>query len=781
MFATYQSSLKIAEAFQLSRVPGFDLVIADEAHRCAGRVSSNFATVLDSDALPARKRLFMTATPRYFTGRVVKEAKEADFEVASMDDETRFGPVLHRLGFAEAIDRGLLTDYQVVIVGVDDATYLDWAERGRFVTTDGTTVTDARTLAGQIGLAKAMRRYDLTRTISFHSRVSKAREFARSMPEVIDWMPARQRPTGRLWADYASGEMPAGSRATLLDHLRHLDDQERGLLANARCLAEGVDVPALDGVAFIDPRRSEVDIVQAVGRAIRLSENKTVGTIVIPVFIGSGDDPETALDSSAFRPVWDVIKALRSHDDALAEHLDERRRQLGQGRTRVPLPDKIHLDLPTRISADFADAFDTHLVEQTTANWEFWYGLLQTFVEKMGHARVPQGWSEGDHPLGTWVGNQRAFYRRGLLGDARTVRLEAIPGWSWDSRAAAWEVAYRQLCAFVASTGTALVPQDQVEDGFALGRWVNKQRIAYRRGTLNADRSRQLDQLPGWAWEVADERWESTFKLLTDYVTTQGNPYVPRDLRVNGVNLGLWVQNQRSRRKRLTKLQHQRLEGLPGWSWDPRQATWDRSYVALMAFVDREGHCEVPPDLIEEDIPVGRWVLKQRAAFRSGRLAADRRRRLDAIPGWRWLPHEEGWEQGLALLKEFARSTGHVVVPSNYRPGGFDLATWVERQRGLRRRDQLAADRAHRLDAIPKWTWGPRDARWEEGFASLAAWTGQYGYAAPPVKEEIDGFRLGHWVSTQRQFHKNGSLSTERAERLEALPGWVWDARKLPM
>ncbi|HYO01542.1 MAG TPA: helicase-related protein [Mycobacterium sp.] len=235
----------------------------------------------------------MTATPRYFTGRVVREAKEADFEVASMDNEQVFGKVFHRLGFAEAIDRDLLTDYQVV-VGVDDATYRDWAQRGRFVTLDGTEVTDARTLAGQIGLAEAMRRYDLHRTITFHSQVKRAEEFARSLPEVIAWMPARQRPTGHLWSDYASGEMPAGQRHALLQHLGRLDHGEQGLLANARCLAQGVDVPTLDSVAFVDPRRSEVDIVQAVGRAIRLSTHKTVGTIVIPVFIDTDDDPAVA-------------------------------------------------------------------------------------------------------------------------------------------------------------------------------------------------------------------------------------------------------------------------------------------------------------------------------------------------------------------------------------------------------------------------------------------------------------------------------------------------------
>ena len=228
VFATYQSSPQIAKAFRLGRVPAFDLVIADEAHRCAGRVSSDFATILDSEAIKARRRLFMTATPRYFTGRVVKEAKEADFEVASMDDEAAFGPVFHRLGFAEAIQRDLLTDYQVAVVGVDDATYRDWAERGRFVTMDGTEVTDARTLAGQIGLAKAMRRYDLHRTITFHSRVERAREFARDLPEVIAWMPARQRPTGHCGRTTHPARCPPGERHVLLQHLGRLDGANVG-------------------------------------------------------------------------------------------------------------------------------------------------------------------------------------------------------------------------------------------------------------------------------------------------------------------------------------------------------------------------------------------------------------------------------------------------------------------------------------------------------------------------------------------------------------------------
>ena len=413
VFATYQSSPQIAKAFTLGRVPGFDLVIADEAHRCAGPVSSDFATVLDPVEIKAKRRLFMTATPRYFTGRVLKVTQDSDYEIASMDDESKFGTVFHRLTFGDAIKRDLLSDYQIAIIGVDDATYREWAEEGTLVTRDGREIVNAATLAAQIGLAKAMLKYDLHRVITFHSRVKRAKEFAASMPDIIDWMPARHRPKRRLWARHASGEMPAGDRYVLLQHLGRLDDSGRSLLANARCLAEGVDVPTLDGVAFIDPRRSEVDIVQAVGRAIRKSEDKTVGTIVIPVFIDTDADPEAVLNDSAFKPVWDVIKALRAHDDELGEQLDALRRAMGKNGSRPRLPEKICVDIPAKVGADFARAFDVRLVEQTTASWEEHFGRLEAFIRENGHSHLPYDYISGGVSLGRWAEFQRHIAAKG--------------------------------------------------------------------------------------------------------------------------------------------------------------------------------------------------------------------------------------------------------------------------------------------------------------------------------------------------------------------------------
>ena len=299
VFATYQSSNRIAAA-QAGKTKTFDLVICDESHRLAGDMEGEFATVLDGKKIKASKRLFMTATPRYIKDHVKRRAAELDTELVSMDDVHVFGPEFHALEFHEAMNAKpdpLLTDYQVVVIGVTDRDAKAWAEEARLVRTAEDLRTDARTLAAQIGLAKAMQKYNLRKIITFHSTVAKAARFVDatqrdSLPGVISHLKSSARPSGKLWTKHISGETPAGMRATLLKEFADLPEETRGILSNCACLGEGVDVPVLDGVAFIDPKRSMVDIIQAVGRVIRKAAGKQIGTIVIPVFIDESEDAD---------------------------------------------------------------------------------------------------------------------------------------------------------------------------------------------------------------------------------------------------------------------------------------------------------------------------------------------------------------------------------------------------------------------------------------------------------------------------------------------------------
>jgi superfamily II DNA or RNA helicase len=707
VFATYQSSPRIADAQRLGRVPRFDLAVADEAHRCAGRVSSDFATVLDPSAIRAERRLFMTATPRYFTGRVIRAAKEADFEVASMDDETTFGPVLHRLSFGEAIDRDLLTDYQVAIIGIDDATVHQWTQERRLVTTDGTNVTDARTLAAQIGLAKAVRTHDLRRTLTFHSRVRSARGFARELPGVIEWIPADQRPDGAIWCDYVSGEMTTGERDLRLGHLRTLDAGERGVLANARCLAEGIDVPTLDGVAFIDPRRSEVDIVQAVGRAIRRAESKKVGTIILPVFVSNTDVVTAALDASTFEPVWDVIKALRAHDADLAEQIDELRRSLGRGAASVTLPKKFVLDLPAHVAPEFADALNVQLVSRVSSSWEQGYGALQEYVATNGSARVERHVRVNGIDVGSFVNNQRTAYRQGALDAERARKLEQVDGWSWHARTTKLQQGITALEAFHQREGHLRVPPKHIEGGYALGTFVTNQRTNYARGQMTPDRIAALEAVPGWEWDPHQANWDTMFGVLQRYITQTGSALVPQDLITDGVQLGTWVSGQRNRHRRglLDQTRADQLAALPGWSWKPHHDAWDTAYTHLVEYAREHGNCLVPVDATMNGYALGRWVNKQRSALASGRLPEDRTRRLEAVPGWSWNAGEGYWRNGLDVLDRYIARTGTALVPAKHIEGEFKLGVWVSGQRGAYKRGTLDSEKAAQLEERPGWTW----------------------------------------------------------------------------
>jgi superfamily II DNA or RNA helicase len=776
VFATYQSSPRIAEA-QASRTPVFDLVIADEAHRCAGPEASVFATVLDQTRIKARKRLFMTATPRYFTGRVRKEASEADWEIASMGDEQKFGSVLHRLSFSEAIEHDLLSDYQVVVVGVTGQSYREMAERGAFVTTDGETITDARTLARQIGLLRAMRKHNLHRVVSFHSRISNARRFATSILDVSDWLPHDLAPDGNLWAQHVSGDMSSGERDLRLNRLRAVADDERGLLTNARCLSEGVDVPTLDGIAFIDPRRSQVDIVQAVGRAIRTADKKTVGTIVIPVFVDDDGDPEDALDSSEFDRVWQVVRALRDHDEALAEELDECRRELGRRGSLGEKPNKIVIELPSSVGVEFARAFDTRLIAKSTRRWEEAIGAAQAYRSHLGHLRVPLDFVTQDgFRLGIWIDGRRQNRRRGVLSPERVAELDAL-GMVWEPHEAAWERglaaarAYREANGHLRAVWTYVAP-----DGFPLGAWLGNARMTRSEGTLTAERIDTLEKL-GIEWDVFDETWRRGIAAVHAFREANGHLYVTTKYETpDGFRLGGWLVDKRAKH-RLGKLGPERVAELDalGMVWEPHEAAWERGLAAAREYHAVHRHLDVPQAFRTRDgFALANWMTNQRSFRSRGSLSPERIADLDAL-GIVWDRLNEDWQRGLSAARAYHATYGDLSVPGKFvAEDGFRLGAWIQRRRTDRQTGRLSAERIAQLDALGM-VWKVEVDGFATGHAAARDYRDAIGHLRVPQRHiTLDGFHLGAWISKCRADRRRGKLSTDRTAALDAL-GMVWD------
>ncbi|MCI1747343.1 MAG: DEAD/DEAH box helicase family protein [Acidipropionibacterium sp.] len=330
IFSTYQSIDVVARAQKMSGAAPFDLVLCDEAHRTTGVTLSGdagesaFIRVHDNTYLPAVKRLYMTATPRIYGTEVKKKADDASAVLTSMDDEALFGPVFHRLGFGQAVERGLLSDYKVMILAVaddviDPVMQASLAGQGHELSLDEA----AKIVGCWNGLAKRTTDRDfgghpapMQRAVAFASTIKASKAFAAGLPQVID-QAVVDNDILSVDAHHVDGTMNALARADELAWLKApIPPGECRILSNARCLSEGVDVPALDAVLFLSPRNSLVDVVQSVGRVMRKAPGKEYGYVILPVAIAADEEPAVALgDNKRFRVVWDVLNALRAHDD----------------------------------------------------------------------------------------------------------------------------------------------------------------------------------------------------------------------------------------------------------------------------------------------------------------------------------------------------------------------------------------------------------------------------------------------------------------------------------
>ena len=343
VFATYHSLPVIGKAQKEHGLPDFDLAICDEAHRTAGaRMSgeneSHFVQIHDDRNVKADRRMYMTATPRVYAETARNKARKVNAALCSMEDEALYGPVLYQIGFGRAVEDGLLTDYKVIVLTVHENSVVQYI--GESLGALDLKIEDAgKLLCCWRALAKAdqdefpdedplpMRRaIAYTRTIN--SSKSLAESFEELAAEYRKAIAADEVPEHQVAVQHVDGTFNAAARQECLNWLDDVQpqDQRCHVLSNVRCLAEGVDVPALDAILFMHPRKSQIDVVQAVGRVMRRAAGKQMGYVVLPVVIPINKDPESVLDTSTFRVVWQVLNAIRSHDErfeALINLLEE--------------------------------------------------------------------------------------------------------------------------------------------------------------------------------------------------------------------------------------------------------------------------------------------------------------------------------------------------------------------------------------------------------------------------------------------------------------------------
>lgn len=678
VFSTYQSAQVVAEGMPVEaggqRRP-FDLGIFDEAHKTASRDGTRFSFALEDVNLPIRQRLFFTATPRHYDVR--KKDKEGDSTlVYSMDRPEVYGPVVHTLSFAEAARRGIICDYKVVISVVTSAMVDDHALRHGETIVAGDAVK-ARQVALQIALQKAVEKYGVSRIFTFHGSVKAARSFTSEDGEGI----RQHLPDFNTL--HVSGEMPTARREEQMKAFRQADN---AVMSNARCLTEGVDVPAVDMVAFISPRKSKVDIVQATGRAMRKSPGKEFGYVMVPLFVeqAANESIEDALQRTGFDDVWDLLGAMREQDDVLVDIIRQMQEDRGRagGYNDSRFSERVEVLGPSVSLETIRESITAECLESLAEFWDRMYGELLSFKNDHGHANVPK---RGETSLDMWASQQRHYYKIGKLLPYRQLKLEAI-GFEWSRNEVAWESKYSELQEFKAKHGHVNVSRG---GSSSLHTWVVRQRALRKSGKLEEAKLKRLDFI-GFDWEPDAASWERYFCELEEYKNNNGNTNV----RSKTSGLGIWVANQRSKYRKgdLSSEYKDRLDSLD-FDWNPMDSLWELRISQLISYKDLHGNLDVPQ---REPSGLGQWVSLQRKRKKSGELSDVLARRLEDV-GFKWDSLETEWEHRFDQLVEYIKENQSAKVPLKEESG---LGKWVSVQRRSKKLGRITPNREARLNAI---------------------------------------------------------------------------------
>ncbi|MGW0366875.1 Helicase associated domain protein [Streptomyces sp. NPDC002990] len=735
-----EAALAGGERLYGQQMAGFDLAIVDEAHGTAGDLGRPWAAIHDNARIPADFRLYLTATPRILAAaRPQKGANGQELELASMadDPEGTYGAWLAELGLSEAIERGILAGFEIDVLEIRDPSPVlgesEEAQRGR------------RLALLQTALLEHAAAYNLRTVMTFHQKVEEAAAFADKLPETAaelyvteasdealaraEALPkssidaefyeleaGRHVPPDRVWAAWLCGDHLVSERREVLRQFANGIDAtghrvHRAFLASVRVLGEGVDITGergVEAVCFADTRGSQVEIVQNIGRALRLNRDGTtkVARIIVPVFLEPGEDPTDMVASASFRPLVAVLQGLRSHDERLVEQLASRALTSGKR--------KLH-------------------------------------VRRDEDGRIVGAGGEGDgedqQDDDTQVAAEAALLHFSSPRDAATIAA-FLRTRVYRPESLVWLEGYQALLRWRKEnkiTGLYAVPYDvEVEVGatkaFPLGRWVHQQRKALRAGELEERRKTLLDAPEaGMLWEPGEEAWEAKLATLRSYQRATGH-LAPRQDAVwddpaggGPVPVGQYMANLRrkgglGKDPKRADARAQQLTAIDEdwnclWPLD-----WQRHYRVLADLAEDEPGGilpEIQPGVLMDGDDIGRWLQRQTQPTTWVQLSSEQQERLSKLgvqPDQPPAPAptagrttkspskaQQAFQRGLEALTQWVEREGadrpvprahseEVAVDGEAEPVVVKLGVWVSNTKT--RRHKLAQEQQAALAAL---------------------------------------------------------------------------------
>jgi hypothetical protein len=602
-----------------------------------------------------------------------------------------------------------------------------------------------------------------------------------------------------LLADTIFGSTPMRRRAELLEQF--VDGRAR-VLVSVGTLCEGVDIRAADTCVFVEARSSRINVWQCIGRVMRVHEGKQWGWIILP----------TTAEGVELRRFADIV---RVHDPSAFEG--------GRPGKRI---EQVYAEW--RADEEFSGTCEHESLEAALMG-EWWQKLswLHEYVAaEKGLPTAKTVWTRpngSEWKIGSWVSMHRHAYKKGKLPEDQARQLETVSGWIWEDESRKNVAARRPWSMWLEALRECVTAEKGLPkrstvwtrpDGskWKIGPWTKVQRRERKKGKLLEDRARQLEAVPGWIWEdearkniAAAQPWPAWLEVLREYVAAEeGLPKITTGwTRPDGSEwkIGQWINAQRQARKKgkLPEDQVRQLEAVPGWIWEDEKMkntaakqpwlAWLEvlhEHVATEGSIPKQSSVWTRPDGSSWNI--GAWTDAQRQACKKGKLSEDRIRQLEVVPGWFW-KDKDTWPVWLEVLREHVAAEESLPKQSTVwtRPDGSEwrIGAWISKQRTVCKKGKLPEDRVRQLEAVPGWIWEDESKKNAAAKQPWPAWlevlrecvaTEEGLPKQSTVWTRPDGskWKIGIWISKERQARKKGKLPEDRARQLEAVPGWKW-------
>lgn len=662
VICTYDSLDKIEDTQHTPHhVPAFDLAVMDEAHRIAGRADKKWATINDAARIRAARRLYMTATPRSFAApdlagsadprrpRRSADTPSSDASANSMDNEAVYGRKVFEYPLAQAIEDGVAADYRIVVPTITDTdlrTRLNLPAPGTVDDSSASAPADPedalRTTALHLAVLSAMAAHSARRILVFFHLVDDAVRFTREIGHTLRQL-RRTDPEAFPGLDpqvfFVHGDHTPEERADIFARFAACP---YAILANAKVIAEGVDIPSVDAVAFADPTNSVIRCVQALGRALRLDVSGKTASLIVPVYVPPGADPQDIL-GTAYEPVWAITTALASHDHRILERLPSKTNRLPQETSRL-IQHRWHFDFtvhPERI-ARAMDLISFNPRAALSRARREGLAAAQAFHDIYGHLDVPADYLDPfGYDLGRFVTTMRDARTAGSLDPTWTAELDAL-GMIWDKHDAAWRAHLAAATDYHRHHGHLAAPSTT-----PLGAWLAEQRSLAHRGRLDPARTADLEAIDtDWKLPHGPD-WHRKFHLLRAHLAAGHDPAALRlDTLIGPVKVGSWLHRQFTSWTTLAPRQQQLLTDIglnPATSpLKPPTRTrrsFEQTVQILELFLARERRAPTAREEVTvdgENIKIGPWLAKARTSHRAGRLPLGQAALIDALFAGDW-------------------------------------------------------------------------------------------------------------------------------------------------